>query len=173
MPVYNFNDLTGQKFGRLTIMSRGPNTKAGKACWWCLCDCDAGVLVCAGSLQNAHTQSCGCLLTELKQKSIGNKNPAWKGGITPTNFTIRNSKKYAEWRSRVFERDNYTCQKCRTRAGYINAHHIESFNNNPELRTEVNNGITLCKTCHEDFHHQFGYTCTRQQLRIFMETGND
>ena len=32
-------DLTGQRFGRLTVVARGENTKDGKSRWVCDCDC--------------------------------------------------------------------------------------------------------------------------------------
>lgn len=65
---------------------------------------------------------------------------------------IRHSGEYAQWRSRVFERDNYTCQRCGKRGGRINAHHIKPFAGNSALRLAINNGITLCENCHREIH---------------------
>jgi hypothetical protein len=100
----------------------------------------------------------------------GNKHPMWKGGITPVNKLIRHSSEFKEWRKLIFERDGYTCQKCNKKCVFLHPHHIESFNNNPDLRTEIDNGITLCKSCHMDFHHIFGRgNNTRQQLKLFLK----
>jgi predicted restriction endonuclease len=66
---------------------------------------------------------------------------------------IRRSTEYKQWRSAVFERDNYTCQRCGSRGVKINAHHIKPFATFPELRTDVDNGITLCTACHKAVHH--------------------
>lgn len=78
----------------------------------------------------------------------GEASPHWKGGITPEVQKIRNSLEYKVWRTAVFERDNYTCQECNNRGGYLNADHIKRFADYPELRFELNNGRTLCRDCH-------------------------
>lgn len=76
----------------------------------------------------------------------------YKGGITPENKIIRNSKEMKKWRLSVFERDNYTCQKCGEIGGELNAHHKLQFALFHSKRTEVSNGITLCKECHKQEH---------------------
>jgi len=72
---------------------------------------------------------------------------------------IRYSKKSDVWKKGVFERDNYTCKICgdRSRKGHgvvLHAHHIKSFSEYPKLRTDINNGITLCKDCHVNLHRE-------------------
>lgn len=68
------------------------------------------------------------------------------------NQKDRNSEEYAQWRKAVFARDNFTCQMCGKHGGVLNAHHIERHRNNIERRTDVSNGITLCKECHKLLH---------------------
>jgi hypothetical protein len=49
-------------------------------------------------------------------------------------------------------------------------HHIENFSEKPELRFDVNNGITLRHDVHQDFHKKYGYTNnTREQLDEFIK----
>lgn len=64
----------------------------------------------------------------------------------------RSSKEYKQWRKAIFERDNYTCTMCGERGGRLNAHHILSWIKYPEHRYNVNNGITLCESCHKEIH---------------------
>ena len=64
------------------------------------------------------------------------------------NRCIRYSKKMDDWRISVFQRDDYTCQECGERGGYLEAHHIKPFAYFPELRFELSNGMTLCRKCH-------------------------
>jgi len=79
---------------------------------------------------------------------------------------------YREWRKSVLERDDYTCQCCGIRGGKLHSHHIESYNNHKDLRTSIDNGITLCKTCHKNFHHQYGRgDNTRKQFEEFLKGG--
>ena len=85
-----------------------------------------------------------------KGKYLGDKNWNWKGGITPQNLKIRNSNEGVAWRKKVFKRDNYTCQICGdNRGGNLEAHHLKQFAYYPELRFDINNGITLCRKCHK------------------------
>lgn len=58
------NDLTGQKFGMLTVIDRAPN-KGKSVAWNCICDCGKHVIVDSYSLTSSHTKSCGCLNTSL------------------------------------------------------------------------------------------------------------
>jgi len=82
----------------------------------------------------------------------GEKCHLWRGGISQKNRTERGNimsmVEYKNWRRAVFEKDNYQCVNCGEMGGYLEADHIKSFKDFPELRFEVNNGQTLCKNCH-------------------------
>lgn len=54
-------DLTGQKFGRLTVIERAGNTKHGAAKWRCVCECGKETIVIGEELRKGNTRSCGCL----------------------------------------------------------------------------------------------------------------
>ena len=64
----------------------------------------------------------------------------------------RKGKKYLDWREQVFKRDGFKCRECGNDKK-IHAHHIKTWEDAPELRVEVNNGLTLCTVCHNKHHH--------------------
>lgn len=83
------------------------------------------------------------------KRRSGENAPNWKGGITAEYAAARNTTEYKNWRKAVFERDNYTCVLCGVRGVEIQADHIKSFAEFPELRTVLSNGRTLCVPCHK------------------------
>lgn len=94
----------------------------------------------------------------------GENSPRWKGGTSELSKRIKNSFKYKKWREAIFQRDNWTCQKCGKRGGTIlHPHHKRSFasileeNNiktfedalSRQALWNINDGITLCRNCHK------------------------
>lgn len=61
-------DLTGKKFGRLTVVSRTNRDKTRHICWLCRCDCGKEKIVRGSRLQNGETQSCRCFQIEKATK---------------------------------------------------------------------------------------------------------
>ena len=101
----------------------------------------------------------------------GENNPRWNPNKTDEEREIgRNYPEYYEWRKQVYERDNYTCQCCGSKkSGKFNAHHIYGYSEHKELRTDINNGITLCEECHKDYHKQYGYVDNNwKDFRTFL-----
>lgn len=101
-----------------------------------------------------HTKEIRARLSKIFS---GKNNHFWKGGISSINKRIRRSKKFRDWREDVFKRDNYTCQICGFSSGQgkhidLHLHHIKFFSEFPQFRFDVNNGITLCKNCHQKLH---------------------
>ena len=81
-------------------------------------------------------------------------NLVGKRGTKPRGFKKTPRDKYGsvediEWRTFVFQRDKYTCQECKQVGGRLEAHHIKAFKKYPDLRLDINNGLTLCKECHK------------------------
>ena len=58
-------DLTGRRYGRLTVSFKAEHSGKSGACWVCDCDCGNVTTVSACNLKSKNTQSCGCLNSEL------------------------------------------------------------------------------------------------------------
>lgn len=83
---------------------------------------------------------------------------------------IRISPEMVSWRNTVFARDNYLCQKYKTKEKKLQAHHINNFADYPELRFDVDNGITLSYKAHREFHKKYGIkNNTRKQIEDFLK----
>lgn len=97
--------------------------------------------------------SCGAIPWNKGKKGVmpkGEDHHAWKGGVSRDKHV---GQEYKDWRAAVFTRDDWTCQTCHARSGagqtvYLEAHHIKSWSQFPELRYEIENGMTLCRECH-------------------------
>ena len=72
----NYKDLTGQRFGRLTVISRAENhvSKNGnsRTAWICKCECGNELVVMGLNLTRKHTVSCGCARKDGRKKLIVN-----------------------------------------------------------------------------------------------------
>lgn len=80
--------------------------------------------------------------------------------------------KLKRWAGIVKTRDNNTCQVCslKRKKKDMDAHHLEAQSSRPDLRYEVNNGITLCKPDHQEFHRIYGRNNTTEQFIDYVES---
>ena len=94
-----------------------------------------------------------CFKEYLSRINRREKHPRWEGGDPRTSEgqRLRNTREYREWRKSVLERDGHSCQHCNANEE-LHAHHIKSFIRYPDVRFDIDNGITLCCTCHEKVH---------------------
>ena len=67
--AYNFKNILGQRFGRLTVIEREsnrPRNNCGSlAYWFCLCDCGNKISASGANLRQGQYLSCGCLQKEV------------------------------------------------------------------------------------------------------------
>lgn len=121
-----------------------------------------------GHLGYKHTEGTKHKMGLAKLGKFGEQANNWRGGSYPLNMLIRRSQKYRQWRTAVFERDNYTCQECGSKNGNgktinLNADHIEAFSalmikhGVDSVQSalicadlwNIKNGRTLCIDCHK------------------------
>lgn len=87
-------DLTGDKYGKLTVLGRAPDA-GGQAAWRCRCECGNETIVRMCDLRTGHTRSCGCLargtdltgrvfgrLTVMERAGSIGHNAAWRCSCT-------------------------------------------------------------------------------------------
>ena len=102
----------------------------------------------------------------------GEKNNKYNPNLTDEDRIKRRisaGESIVKWRNDVYERDNYTCQCCKIRGGVLHAHHLNGYHWYKEGRFDVDNGVTLCKTCHFDFHNKYGRADnTKEQFQEYI-----
>ena len=87
-----FIDLTGKRFGRLTVIRRS-YLNNNKTYWLCKCDCGAEKIIRRDKLRSGNTKSCGCL-----QKEVMGNMRRMKVGFGNMRKAIRNYKRSARMR---------------------------------------------------------------------------
>ena len=111
----NLIDLTGQKFGRLTVIKQVPN-KGKETCWLCKCECGKEKIILGNTLRQKTTVSCGCYIKEIVSK----------GGISPISNYLRSLN--VQWFNECKKQAHYTCQLTGKTGSSLNTHHLKSFN---------------------------------------------
>ncbi len=78
--------------------------------------------------------------------------------------------KFIYWSKKVKQRDDFQCQICFKDNQYLESHHLKNFADYPFERFNIDNGITLCKMHHEQFHNIFGKSFnTPEQFEQFKK----
>jgi len=89
-------DLTGKKFGRLTVIKRSyPNDKLNSVMWLCKCDCGKEKIIRGNSLKCGLTKSCGCLMKDYYCRL--------KSGLANMHEVMSRYKRQAKQRGHVFK----------------------------------------------------------------------
>lgn len=96
----------------------------------------------------------------------GSNHPMWITDRSKLSLKQeRNDSSYREWRKNVKDRYMWKCKisDCNCK-GKLVAHHILPWSKFPELRYNINNGITLCR-----FHHPLKRDDEKTMIPIFQE----
>lgn len=87
----NKKDLTGQKFGRLTVIASQGLDKYGRGVWLCLCDCGRKTVVTTSRLTCGQTKSCGCARKGVNRIDLTGHRFGRLTALYPTDKKMGNS----------------------------------------------------------------------------------
>lgn len=151
-------DLTGQRFGRLTVIERGENTRHNKMTWLCLCECGNTKHVIAGDLKSGRTNSCGCLRKEATAKRLTEDLIGQRfGRLVVIGLSDTRVKDSVTWFCKC------DCGKFRDiPASYLKTAHIESCGC---LRSEVNRDRAIKRNTTHGLTHTKGYITAMSSAR--------
>lgn len=94
-----------------------------------------------GKAPPAHKPDCQCFRCNKKYP-----NYEWK---ETERLRTKLKDELKVWKRDVFVRDGFCCVMCHSVGRKLNAHHIKKFADYPDLRLDINNGVTLCVQCHK------------------------
>lgn len=94
-------DVTGQRFGRLTAVKRLHSNKSGNSIWLCNCDCGGVSNSNISQLRNGKTKSCGCINKELTKTHGMHSSPEYKSHASMKDRCLnRNNPQYHDYGGR-------------------------------------------------------------------------
>ena len=125
------------------------------------CDCCKKIYTSRYSTYFHHNHNGLTYCSDCVHKILlsGDKSPLWNPNLTDEERENgRNYPEYLEFVRRTLARDNYTCQCCGKTSNdtILEVHHLNGYSWFIEGRTDETNSITLCKSCHANYHGQYG-----------------
>ena len=161
-------------FGSMKVIKevdskKRPSTHGCRRFFLMECVCGKECIVGLETLKSGDTTSCGCVKRAFLinyntgKDHSGEKSYRWIKDRTKLSKykhgKERRSPAYKNWAKEVKVRDGLNCKinnaDC---CGELDSHHILNWQEYPELRFDVNNGITLCQ-----FHHPRGKNQEKEQ----------
>lgn len=116
----------------------------------CLCVCGREDTKCLSAVRaGKRCKEC------LRESRLGSNNPRYNPNLTDEERNQnRDFPGYKDWAKAIKEQDEFHCFICGTTSVKLVSHHIVPFSKEEKLRTDINNGITLCDECHKDYHKE-------------------
>lgn len=131
-------DLSGQKFGKLTAISRVYLTNRYRTKWLCICECGTEKTIYAQYLKSGHTKSCGCLVvkhglyyekaykiwTGIKSRCVNKKDAHYPNygarGIAIFDEWLNNPVSFIEYVSQLenYGKDKYSLDRINNDGNY-------------------------------------------------------
>lgn len=115
IPVGQAKDLTGEKFGKLTVLYRVKN-KGTNTAWKCKCDCGTIKIITAKCLVSGNTISCGCYNREKSMSDISGQRFGQLIAIKPTDNRRSGS---VEWECKCDCGNIHYVSSCKLKEGSV------------------------------------------------------
>lgn len=169
--------LAGQRFGRLTVLSRAKTERRSRGFQWtCLCDCGNKKIITAKGLSRGTTKSCGCLHREMATK-YPQFPPAFNNLFGSRRAeALRRGREFYLTREECFVLASSNCYYCGSKPGQIvscgkkkNNQYPYTFISNGIDRVDNNigytstNSVACCKVCNRAKN-----TMTKQDFLIWV-----
>jgi hypothetical protein len=145
-------DLTGRKFGKLTVVAYTEERKNNNVIWDCLCDCGKRVKGRSGALQNGNLKSCGCLSKlPYGESSFNHLFDKYKRGASSRKYPFTLTKE--EFRSLTSNNCVYcgsspkTKMTTRTFLGNYIYNGVDRKDNSLGYTTD--NSVSCCRLCNK------------------------
>jgi hypothetical protein len=134
-------------------------------------------LSCSSKINGANTKNV------RRPDMEGENNINWHGGTSSLYDVLRRKTRLRDWRIAVYTRDGFKCRKCGDdRGGNLNVHHIvntktlingygltkENYCDFLSVLYDIENGLTLCTTCHKLLHKKLGQSFNSKQIEDFL-----
>lgn len=144
----------GMEFGIGCKIIRQVENK--KQRWLYLCICGKEYEISQSHILYSKVQCCwNCAHIKRGLKITGKNHPGYRHDLTDEDRKQLRLRNDYNWRQNVLKRDKFTCQVSDTNND-LEVHHIYNYVEYPELRHNINNGITLHKDVHKLFHKKYG-----------------
>lgn len=95
-------DVTGNKFGRLTVIGRSERKSPAGALWRCVCECGGETVTTSLKLRSGHTTSCGCRKVEAcsrmnRKHGMANRTPTYRSWKEMRQRCLNPNSDKAKW----------------------------------------------------------------------------
>lgn len=160
-------------------LTKGSRAKVRCECDYCKTEFEMDMRDCKGNKTFCSVECYGKWNSEnLRGENnpnygkCGELNSNWNPNLTQEERVKgRHIEGYNDFIKDVYERDDYQCRVCGQEGNghNLHAHHLNGYNWYKEGRVDPDNGITLCKKCHKEFHKIYGQgDNTKEQFEEFM-----
>jgi hypothetical protein len=94
-----FKDITGQRFGRLTVIQPAGRNVSGNVLWMCRCECGSNPKIVNSGNLGRSVNSCGCLRSELQSAFMRENAASWGTTHGAKSRTHSIPQSYRSWQS--------------------------------------------------------------------------